>query len=133
MTQPVVVDASATVEMLLRTAVGRSLRRQVPDDADEWVPELSFAEVAGALRRAELHGGVPSARVSLALNDLLAAPVRRVQVRPLLSEAWTLRHNLTVTDAVYVVLARHLRAPLLTADLRLAAAPGLEIDLILPS
>ena len=34
-----------------------------------------------------------------------------------------MRHNITFTDACYVALARRLDAPLLTSDMRLAAAP----------
>ena len=39
--------------------------------------------------------------------------------------AWTLRDNLTYYDALYVALAARLGYPLLTADARLARAPGL--------
>ena len=41
-----------------------------------------------------------------------------------------LRHNITVNDALYVVLARHLGAVLATADLKLARAPGLDVEVI---
>ncbi len=43
-----------------------------------------------------------------------------------------MRQNLTVADAVYVVLARRLNAPLVTADLRLAATPGLAVSTVVP-
>jgi hypothetical protein len=49
-----------------------------------------------------------------------------VRVATLLPEAWSLRHNLTVADALYVVLARHLDAVLVTADRRLASSPDSE-------
>ena len=39
--------------------------------------------------------------------------------------AWTLRNNVTYYDALYVALAARLGYPLLTADARLARAPGL--------
>jgi predicted nucleic acid-binding protein len=128
--RPVVLDASAGVEMLLATAVGEALDRLLPDDAVEWVPEVYFAEVAGVVRRSELAGVITSERAAAALDRLVSTPVERVQVLPLLSEAWTLRRNLTVNDALYVVLARHLQAPLVTGDLRLAAAPGLGVEVI---
>jgi predicted nucleic acid-binding protein len=127
---PVVVDASAGVEMLLATDAGDTIDRALPVDAVQWVPEIYFAEVAGTIRRSELTHRITEQRAAAALDRLLSAPLERVQVRPLLSEAWTLRQNLTVTDALYVVLARHLRAPLVTADLKLAAAPGLGVDVI---
>jgi len=37
---------------------------------------------------------------------------------------WELRHHVTAYDAAYVALAEELKAPLLTRDRRLAAAPG---------
>ena len=46
---------------------------------------------------------------------------------PLLVEAWKLRHNLIVHDALYVALARQLDATLITGDKRLARAPALKI------
>lgn len=116
--------------MLLATAVGEALDRLLPDDAVEWVPEVYFAEVAGVVRRSELAGLITSERAAAALDRLISTPVERVQVLPLLSEAWTLRRNLTVNDALYVVLARHLQAPLVTGDLKLAAAPGLGVEVI---
>ena len=42
-----------------------------------------------------------------------------------MDRAWELRDNVTVYDAVYVALAELLDAPLVTADSRLAKAPGI--------
>jgi predicted nucleic acid-binding protein len=128
----VVLDASAGVEMLLRTPTGRRIQAKLSADLRTWVPEVYFTEVAGVLRRDELHGKHDAARVRLAFDRLVAAPVNRVQVRSLLSDAWALRHNLTVTDAVYVALARHLDAPLVTTDMNLANSPNLSIMTITP-
>ena len=44
---------------------------------------------------------------------------------PLATAAWALRDNVTYYDALYVALAARLGYPLLTADARLARAPGL--------
>jgi predicted nucleic acid-binding protein len=43
-------------------------------------------------------------------------------------EAWGLRHNVTVHDAFYVVLARQLGETLITGDRKLANVPGLDVD-----
>lgn len=43
-----------------------------------------------------------------------------------------LRHNLTIADALYVVIAGHLEGSLVTADRRLANAPGLPVRAITP-
>ena len=45
---------------------------------------------------------------------------------PLLHRAWELRDNVTSYDACYVALAEALDGVLLTADLRLAGAPGVR-------
>lgn len=132
MTTPVVVDASAGVELLLGTEAGMALQARLPRPLVEWVPEIYYAEVAGVLRRAELSGRMSAARAAVALDRLLSMPMRRVQVRSLVAEAWALRHNVIVADALYVVLARHLSAPLVTADLALANAPGLGLSVITP-
>jgi predicted nucleic acid-binding protein len=128
----VVIDASAGVELLLGTAAGQALQARLPRPLVEWVPEIYYAEVAGVLRRAELSGRMSPARAAVALDRLLSMPMRRVQVRSLMAEAWALRHNVIVADALYVVLARHLSAPLVTADLALANAPGIGVSVITP-
>jgi predicted nucleic acid-binding protein len=46
--------------------------------------------------------------------------------RSLWPRAWELRTNLSAYDALDVALAERLDAPLLTADARLARAPGLR-------
>ena len=56
--------------------------------------------------------------------------MRRLPTLPLLPGAWTLRANVTAYDACYVALARELRCPLVTADLKLSRAPGLGVPLI---
>ncbi len=131
-TTPVVLDSSAGVEILLLTPMGRRLLAKLPLDVEEWVPELYFAEVAAVLRHHRIRERYPLARLEAALGRLLTSPVRRVQVRPLLRDSRRLRQNLTVADAIYVVMARRLGAPLVTADPRLAATPGLAVTTVLP-
>jgi predicted nucleic acid-binding protein len=53
-----------------------------------------------------------------------ALHAQRVAHRPLIARCWELRDNLTIYDAVYVALAELMGAALLTADERLARAPG---------
>jgi predicted nucleic acid-binding protein len=129
---PIVLDASAGVEIALQTTTGRALQERLPPNADPWVPDHYFAEVAAVLRRRALLQPDDEARVGLALTRVLDAPMRRVSVKPLLYEAWPLRHNMTIADALYVVVALHLDAPLVTTDLRLARAPGLAVATITP-
>lgn len=128
----IVLDASAGVELALQTPIGRRLQVKLPAGAVTWVPEHYFVEAAAVLRRLELHGTYDVLRINLALDRLLAAPVRRVSIRPLVSEGWQLRHNLTLADALYVVVAEHLNAPLVTTDRKLATTPTLPVPTITP-
>jgi predicted nucleic acid-binding protein len=60
----------------------------------------------------------------IALDDLLALPIRRHSHRLLLDRVWALRNNLSAYDAFYVALAEVLDAPLITRDGRLARTKG---------
>ena len=88
------------------------------------LPELADLEVASVLRRQLAAGALDARRAGLALDDLAALPARRAPHRPLLPRCWELRDNLTIYDAAYVALAEAMHATLLTADRRLARAPG---------
>lgn len=48
----------------------------------------------------------------------------RHPVHPLLPRMWTLRESISAYDATYLALAEALGCPVLTADARLARAPG---------
>ncbi len=81
----------------------------------------------------ELHGELTAEDAHEGLRQLLALQVRRVSTVPLLSDAWAMRHNVTVADALYVIIARRLGVALVTGDHRLAHAPGLDTEVITPS
>jgi predicted nucleic acid-binding protein len=95
-------------------------------------PELIDLETASAIRRQLSAGALDTRRAALALGDLIELPLHRAAHRPLLERCWELRENLTIYDAAYVALAELLGAVLITADRRLADAPGLrcELDLL---
>lgn len=126
------LDASAGIELALQTPIGRQLEADLPDDATVAVPEHYFAEVATVLRRLQMNRRYPPARIQLGIDRVLQSPLQRFSIKPLLSEAWTMRNNLTVTDALYVVLAKHADCPLVTTDRRLASAPNLPVATINP-
>lgn len=120
-----VLDASAVVEILLRTIVGDTLRaRLITNRPALHAPHLLDIDVAHVLRRAARAGQIGAARGSAALADLAAFRVLRHPHVALLPRVWQLRNNLTAFDAIYIALAEALAAPLLTCDARLAAAPG---------
>lgn len=129
----IVVDASVTATALgADDEEGARVRAQFPD-FDVFVPELIDLEVTSYIRRAVRVGQMESQRALQALADLALLPLERVSHTPFLSRIWDLRHNVTPYDAAYVALAEVMEAPLLTADARLARAPGLACEVVLIS
>ena len=126
----IVLDASAAVEWLLvRPAAEAVAERMVDPDVVVHAPSFLGVEVAAALRGLVLGRHMSAERAATALSDLAAADVASHDPAPLLVRAWELRDNLTPYDAVYVALAEALGATLVTADARLARAPGIRADL----
>lgn len=121
----IVVDASVLVAALVDEGEveGRLADRLSLDDLA--APELVDLEVLSALRREVRRGALSEARCDAARRALRDLPLRRERHGRLLEGVWALRHNLSAYDAAYVALAEALACPLLTADRRLAAAPGL--------
>lgn len=85
-------------------------------------PDLLDVEVLSGLRGLERSRAVSPGRAAEALDDLRSLPITRHQARTLVGDAWQLRHNFSAYDAMYVALARHLDAALLTLDRRLGKA-----------
>ncbi len=119
-----VVDASALVVALADDGRDGDLVRARLRGESLAAPELVDLEVVSVLRKQFGVGAVDARRADLALTDLADLPIRRAPHLPLLARCWELRDNLTVYDAAYVALAEALEIPLVTADARLARAPG---------
>jgi predicted nucleic acid-binding protein len=121
----IVVDASAVLEVLLRTPVAQAVERRLFAAGETLhAPHLIDIEVAHVLRRYAAAGDMCVERGREALEDLADLSLRRYPHDVLLPRVWALRDNLTAHDAVYVALAEALGAPLLTGDRRLANAAG---------
>jgi predicted nucleic acid-binding protein len=123
-TTVIVVDASALAVALVDDGGPGDRARQRLRGERLAAPELVDLEVASVLRRLVGHSGLPARRAELALQDLATMPLDRASHLPLLPRCWELRDNVTVYDAAYVALAELLASPLVTADARLAHAPG---------
>ena len=121
----IVVDASALLEFLLQTELGARVEARLFRTDDELhVPHLVDVEVAQGLRRLVRTGELASGRAEEAIADLADLDLHRHAHLDLLGRAWKLRDNITAYDAMYVVLAEALEAPIVTCDTPLAKAPG---------
>ena len=121
----IVLDASATVELLFRSTLGAQVAERIGSPAVSLhAPHLLSVEVTQVLRRLVRREQLSAARATEAVVDLGDLDIERYEHEPLLVRMWELRPNLTAYDAAYVALAELLDAPLLTTDVRLARSPG---------
>lgn len=116
----IVVDASAVLDALLNDGAAR--RTLAVEDLH--APHLIDPEVASGLRRRVGAGQLTPALGSGALDAWRRLGVTRYPAIGLLDRVWALRENVSSYDACYIALAELLDCPLLTADARLARAPG---------
>ena len=116
----IVADASTVVLALLNE--GDARRQLLAHDVA--VPHLVDVEVAHAMRRQLARGSITAQHGRTVLGRWVRLGVRRFPVAGLIERVWELRDNVTAYDAVYVALAEVLGCGLVTADARLAHAPG---------
>ena len=120
----IVADASVVVEALAGPGEARDTLLAGPVQ----VPHIVDAEVANALRGRVLRGVASPGAASMLLGAWIRFEAQRHDARPLLPRVWALRNVLTADDAMYVALAESLGWPLVTADRRLARAPGVRCE-----
>lgn len=119
-----VVDASALAPAIVDAgADGASIRARLRSESIAG-PDLLRAEVLAVIRKRRIDGALAADQADAAVGDLLDLPLSVFPAAPLLRRAWALRDNLTAYDSFYIALAEALDCPLLTADARLANAPG---------
>ena len=95
--------------------------------ADEaHAPHLLDVEVASAVRRAILAGRISVQDGRAHLADLRDLAIARHGHEPLLERMLGLRDAASAYDGSYVALAELMDATLVTADARLARAPGVH-------
>jgi predicted nucleic acid-binding protein len=121
-----VVDASVLATALADDGADGDTARGRLRGQELAAPELIDLEVVSVLRRQLSVGKLDARRARLALDDLLDLPIQRAPHLAVLRRCWELRDNISVYDAAYVALAEALDAPLVTADARLARAPGVK-------
>lgn len=123
----IVVDASVVANALADDGHDGDVARQRLVNATRLAaPDLVDVETVSVLRRRWRAGDLTARRFSVAVDDLADLPMLRLPTLPLMRRAYELRANVTADDATYVALAEQLDWVLLTADGRLARAPGIR-------
>ena len=121
----IVVDASAAVLGLLNDGDARDRLRAGALAS----PHLIDSELVHALRAQILRGNVSGDVALRAIQRWAKLGIERLPAVGLLPRVWQLRDNLSAYDATYVSLAEALDCALLTADAKLARAPGVRCPL----
>jgi len=117
-----VVDASVIVELV---AGGLDPDRLGAEDLA--APHLLDSEVTHVLRGLVLRGALTDEQAASAMAGFAELAIVRYPADWLRPRMWALRHNLSAYDATYVALTEMTDATsLLTADARLANAPGIR-------
>ena len=126
----IVLDASAAIDWLLQTTVGRKIESRIYQRGESLhAPHLLDLEVAQVLRRLVREGSVSAPRADQAIEDLLDLRVTRYPHFVFLPRIWRLRDNFSAHDAAYLALAQELGATLVTRDSRLASASARLVSL----
>lgn len=126
-----VLDASAVVAILLDPGPRGAAVGEAIGTADLHAPALLPFEVANVLRRQRLAGRLSRAEEGLANDGAARLPIEYWPFEVVAARTAQLGDVLTAYDASYVALAEFLGAALVTADARLARAPGVGCELAL--
>lgn len=120
----IVADASVVVAALVIAGNRGDTARKVLMAEEVHAPHLLDVEVASAVRRAVLTGRISASDAQLHLGDLRDLAITRHAHELLLDRMLELRDSVSAYDGSYVALAELFDATLVTADARLARAPG---------
>jgi predicted nucleic acid-binding protein len=128
-----VVDASAAVDLLVRSAAGERVREALTVAEDPTLVTVAHldAEVLSALARLHRADVLTHRQVTDLLDRLATLAMQRLPITPtLLRAAWRLRDSIAARDALYVAAAKAVDGKLVTTDDRLArAVPDLALAL----
>ncbi len=127
----IIVDASALVELLLRTHVADLIEKEIAS-ADLHAPHVIDIEVAQALRHYLGTRDINSDRVTSAISDLASLPITRHAYGSTLPRIIELQDTMSANEAAYIALAESLSATLLTCNpqLSLVARSRVKVKLI---
>ena len=126
-----VVDASAAVDLLVRSSAGERIRHALRDVGGATLVTVAHldAEVLSALARLHRANVLTHGQVSDLLDRLATLAMQRLPItQSLLQAAWGMRDNVAARDALYVAATKAVDGKLVTTDDRLArAVPDLAL------
>lgn len=121
----IVVDASVLANALADDdADGDAARDELRAAGRVTAPDLVDVETVSVLRKRWLSRTLTDQRFDAAVAHLRQLQFERVPTLRMMRRAFELRANVSAYDACYVALAEMLECELVTADGRLARAPG---------
>jgi predicted nucleic acid-binding protein len=127
-----VVDTSVVIDFLTGSGVAREAETMMEREGELAAPDVLVFETLAVLRRKVLQRRLDVARATSAVNDMGQLAIALLPGLPLRERAWSLRHNLSVADAMFVALAESLGEPLATKDRALAAAAAhADVDVLM--
>ena len=125
-----VVDASIVIEALSGASRARAARDLLSEYRWWTVPSHFDLDCINVWRRMVALGQMSQAYALRILAGVAEGPIERRSTHEFNERILQLGANLTPYDAAYVTLAELLEVPLLTADIRLARAPGPRCEFI---
>lgn len=128
----IIVDASVLTNALTDDGpIGRRARTKLSNDPHWAAPQHLVVEVFSAIRGRWLGHKISRHRAEEAITAVTAAAIDVIETAALLPRMWQLRDNLTGYDAAYIAAAEAYGCALVTADQRLAGAPGIGCTVVL--
>lgn len=129
----IVLDAGVFVAATCSVDPDGARARAAMDGDQQWcAPEHFRLEAANAIRGLVRGCALSASSAAAVVAALSGLEVRLVPTVDLLPRIWQLRDNLSAYDAAYVALAESLDVQLVTADQRLARAPGIRCRIVHP-
>jgi predicted nucleic acid-binding protein len=125
----IVIDASVLASALADDGSDGAAARLIVREAGALsAPDVVDIETVSVFRKWWRAGNLTVPRFRSAVDDLDDLALERYPTGGFMHRAYELRANVTPADAAYVALAEALDCPLVTADERLARAPGPRCD-----
>ncbi|WP_456469561.1 type II toxin-antitoxin system VapC family toxin [Archaeoglobus sp.] len=124
MKDKVVLDSSIIVALFFKEELSDEVEKIVEEYSEYYTVDISYSEVANAAwKKVRIYGEDEelSKRALDVAVDFIEKVCRVEDSRVLLNQAFELavKHNLTVYDALFIVLAMKLNEKLLTTDRKL--------------